>query len=130
MSDIPDIAIDLAHRIGGTKVVAGQRYRQVIVTLTTLRLGTQVYGARKKYQNHRIKLDLIHAPSKTIQNVNNRLRPKGSHYFAFVDINCRICAKLGEEFYYFSDENDLTSITSEIETYQKFFRFLSFIILE
>ena len=129
--DIPDVAIDRAHRIGSTKVIAGRRYRQVIVRFTTWRHRTQVYRARKKAQSHRIKLDLTHARSEAIQNANILLKSKGNNYFAFADINCRVCAKLGEEFYYFSDQNDLirklgsiehstnlnTSITSEIETF-------------
>ena len=75
--DIPDVAIDRAHRIGGPKVVAGKRYLQVIVRFTTWRHRTQVYRTRKKSQNHKIKpnhkikLDLTHARLKAIQNANN-----------------------------------------------------------
>ena len=51
--DIPDVAIDRAHRIGGPKVVAGKRDRQVIVRFTTWRHRTQVYRARKKSRKKR-----------------------------------------------------------------------------
>ena len=129
--DIPDTVIDRAHRIGGTKVIDVRRYWQVIVRFTTWRHRAQVYRARKKSQSHRIKFDLTQARSKAIQNANLLLKPKGTSYFAFADVNRRICAKLREEFYYYSDEGDLirklgnmehqvaskTSSTSELETY-------------
>ena len=89
--DIPDVAIDWAHKIGGPKVVVGKGYCQVIVRFTTWRHQTQVYRVRRKSQNHRIKLDLTHARSKAIQNANNRLQFKDNHYVAFADINCRVC---------------------------------------
>ena len=41
--DIPGVAIDRAHRTEGPKVVAGKRYRQVIVRFTMWRHRTEVY---------------------------------------------------------------------------------------
>ncbi len=94
--DILDTVIDRAHRIGKARVVDGKRYRQVIVRFTTWRHRTQVYRARKKAQSHKINLDLTYYRSKAIQSANSLLKPKGSSYYAFADVNCRMCAKLGK----------------------------------
>ena len=67
-----------------------------------------------------------------LRNANEMLKStKGA--FAFADINCRLCAKIGPDFFYFSTENELIdhlhdmrrngssvfneSGTSEFETY-------------
>ena len=79
-------------------------------------------------QHLRIKLDLTQFRVNTIEKANQILRPKGDKFYAFADINCRICARLGEVFYYISNVDDLTtklgqndhlesSLLSESETY-------------
>ena len=126
--NIPDEVIDRAHRIGKVTKIGAKKFRQVIVKFTTWRHRSEVYKARKKAQHLRIKLDLTQFRVNTIEKANQILRPKGDKFYAFADINCRICARLGEVFYYFSNVDDLiaklghndhleSSLLSESETY-------------
>ena len=130
--DVPDVVIDRAHRIGEVKEIEGRRYKQMIVRFTTWRHRTLVYKARKESKKYRIKLDLTAAKATMLRKANEMLRSmKGA--FAFADINCRLCAKIGPDFFYFTTENELVdhlhdmrrngssvfneSGTSEFETY-------------
>ena len=130
--DAPDVVIDRAHRIGEVKQIEGKRYKQMIVRFTTWRHRSLVYKARKESKKYRIKLDLTAAKATMLRNANEMLKStKGA--FAFADINCRLCAKIGPDFFYFSTENELIdhlhdmrrngssvfneSGTSEFETY-------------
>ena len=108
--------------------IAARKFRQVIVMFTTWRHSSEVYKARKKAQHLRIKLDLTQFRANTVEKENQILSPKEDKFYAFPDINCRICARLGEVFYYFSNVDDLitnlghndhleSSLLSESETY-------------
>ena len=110
---IPDELIDRAHRIGKTKSIDGKKFRQISVSFTTWRHRTTVYQARKKAKNLRFKLDLTRNRFNIIEKANVMLKLKGQCFYAFADINCRLCARIDEEFHYFSDMNDLVSELEE-----------------
>ena len=89
---------DLALNIPDEVIDRARKFRQVIVNFTTWRHCSEVYKARKKAQHLRIKLDLKQFCVNTMEKVNQILGPKGDKFYAFADINCRICARLGEVF--------------------------------
>ena len=114
--DIPDAVIDRAHRIGQAKVVAGKRARQMIVRFTTWRHRSAVYRARKSCNQYKIRLDLTKKRLDTIIKTTQMLHEKGLQGFTFADVNCRLCAKIGNDFHYFKDEDDLTSVIDRLES--------------
>ena len=34
--------------------------------------------------------------------------------FSFADVNCRLCAKIGDKFHYFSDEEDFKGLLAQL----------------
>eukprot|EP00112_Aurelia_sp_Birch-Aquarium-sp1_P020833 Seg546.1 transcript_id=Seg546.1/GoldUCD/mRNA.D3Y31 product="hypothetical protein" protein_id=Seg546.1/GoldUCD/D3Y31 len=112
--DIPDSVLDRAHRIGKHQTVHGKIIHQVIVRFTTWRRKTKVYHARKKCSKYRIKLDLTQKRVKLLEKVNIFLEEKELGY-AFADVNCRLCAKIGNEFHYFQSEEDLLDAIRSLE---------------
>ena len=108
--------IDSAHHIGQAKIVAGKITRQIIVRFTTWRHRTAVYRARKSCNQHKIRLDLTKKRLDTIIKTTEMLQEKGLQGFTFADVNCSLCAKIGNDFHYFNDEDDLTSIIDRLES--------------
>ena len=113
--EIPDAVIDRAHRIGPAKVVAGKRTRQMIIRFTTWRHRTAVYRARKSRDKYKIRLDLTKKRLDTIIKTTKMIEEKGFQGFTFADVNCRLFAKIGKDFHYFNDEDDLTSLIDRLE---------------
>ena len=113
--EIPDAVIDRAHRIGQARVVAGKRTRQMIVRFTTWRHRTAVYRARKSWDKYKIRLDLSTKRLDTIIKTTKMIEEKGFQGFTFADVNCRLCAKIGKDFNYFNDEDDLASLIDRLE---------------
>ena len=96
--NVPDTVIDRAHRIGNR--------HQRIVRFTTWRHRTLVYRARKKPQSpYKIRLDLTKKRLNTVIVTKGVLKAKRLG-FTFADVNCRLCAKIGDKFRYFSDKED------------------------
>ena len=114
--NIPDAVIDRTHGIGQAKIVAGKRTRQMIVRFTTWRHRTAVYRTRKSCNQYKIRLDLTKRRLDTIIKTTEMLQEKGLQGFTFADVNCRLCAKIGNDFHYFNDEDDLTSIIDRLES--------------
>ena len=112
--DIPDSVLDRAHRIGRPQTVRGRIIHQVIVRFTTWRHKTKVYRARKKCPKYRIKLDLTKKRVKLLEKVNAFLEEKELG-FAFADVNCRLCAKIGDQFHYFESEEDLLDVIRSLD---------------
>ena len=52
----------------------------------------------------------------TIIKTTEMLQEKGLQGFTFADVNCRLCAKVGNDFHYFNNEDDLTSIIDRLES--------------
>ena len=105
---IPEDAIDRAHRIGKGRIVAGQRQRQIIVKFTSFKHRTMLYKARKAVSPRvRIYLDLTHARKQILDDINSNIREQQlQDCFAFADVNCRLCVKMGGTFNYVSSYND------------------------
>ena len=112
--DVLDVVIDRAHRIGRPRVVQGKRVHQVIVRFTTWRHRTLVYRARKNCPKYKIKLDLTKKKVETIEKMSEFLARKKLG-FAFADVNCRLCVKIGEEFHHINSEDDLHDIIREYD---------------
>ena len=112
--DAPDVVIDRVHRIGRPRMVQGKRVHQVIVRFTTWRHRTVVYRARKNCTQYKIKLDLTKKMIGTMRKISDLLTRKKLG-FAFADVNCRLCAMIGEEFHYINSEEDLQDIIREYE---------------
>ena len=51
-------------------------------------------------------LDLTASKAALLRSANEKLKSMKS-YFAFADINCHLCAKIGADCFYFPTENDL-----------------------
>ena len=112
--NIPDEVLDRAHRIGQAKVVAGKRVRQMIVRFTTWRHRTAVYRARKASNQYKVRLDLTRTRLDTIIKTTHRIQEKGLEGFTFADVNCRLCAKIGDGFHYFNDMDDFDALTDKL----------------
>ena len=112
--DVPDVVIDRAHRIGRPRIVQGKRVHQVIVRFTTWRHRTLVYRARKNCAKYKVKLDLTKKKVDTIEKISEFLTRKKLG-FAFADVNCRLCVKIGEEFHHINSEDDLHDIIREYD---------------
>eukprot|EP00795_Rhopilema_esculentum_P003884 gene3884-15186_t len=92
----------------------GKRVHQVLVRFTTWRHRTMVYRARKNCTQYKIKLDLTKKRIDTIRKISDLLTRKKLG-FAFADVNCRLCTKIGKEFHYINSEEDLQDIIREYE---------------
>ena len=91
--NVPDTVIDRAHRIGNR---SGNRH-QMIVRFTTWRHRTLAYRARKKPESpYKIRLDLTKKRLSTVIATNDVLQAKKLG-FSFADVNCRLCAKIGDK---------------------------------
>ena len=110
---IPDSAIDRAHRIGQVKESEGKRFRQIIIRFTTWRHRTMVYKARKNSDKYRVRLDLTKKRIKLIGKTNEMLKGRNLNGYTFADINCRLCAKLDDGFYYFEDETEFKDLVKQ-----------------
>ena len=109
--EIPELAIDRAHRIGRVSHAEnGKKYQSIIVRFTTWRFRTQVFKARKKTTKFKIHLDLTRKRIKLLAKANGILHDH-EDFFAMADINCRLCIKLEENrFHYFRSETELIEL--------------------
>ena len=103
------------HHIDPAKVVAGKRTRQMIIRFTTWRHRTAVYRARKSCDKYKIRLDLTKKRLDTIIKTTKMIEEKGFQGFTFADVNCRLCAKIGKDFHYCNNKDDLTSLIARLE---------------
>lgn len=103
--DIPDVVIDRVHHLGRPRIVKGKRVHQVIVRFTIWRHRVLVYRARINCTKYRIKLDLTRRRIEAIDEMNKFLKSKrlGS---AFADVDCRLCAKIGNEIHHITGEEN------------------------
>ena len=102
------------YQIGRPRIVQGKRVHQVIVRFTTWRHRTLVYRARKNCAKYRVKLDLTKRRINTIEKISKFLTRKMLG-FAFADIYCRLCMKIGDEFHHINSEDDLYDIIREYD---------------
>lgn len=112
---IPDEVIDRAHRIGNPKVKNGINIHTMIVRFTTWRHRTTVYRARKASSKYKIRLDLTKKRLNAMVKVSTDLETKKLG-FAFADVNCRLCAKVGDEFVYFNANDDLDALVARFQS--------------
>ena len=112
---ISDEVIYRAHRIGKPKVKNGINIHTMIVRFTTWRHRTAVYRARKVSSKYKIRLDLTKKRLNAIVKVSKDLDTKKLG-FAFADVNCRLCAKVGDKFVYFNANDDLDAFVNRFET--------------
>ena len=117
-ADVPDLAIDRAHRIGRTTTKNGKSSRQMIVRFTTWRHRTKVYRARKTKTsgNYKVHLDITQKRLNMTGRANDWLTENGrANCFAFADVNCRPCLKLEDGFHDFSNESELDELLQPME---------------
>lgn len=113
--NIPDDAIDRAHRIGRVRSVAGKKCQQVILKCTSFYYRTLLYRARKGVQNHRIYLDLTKTRKDLLDQANKYFTERRiGNCFAFADVNCRLCLKLDGEFRYFRSYEEFLSFMGDV----------------
>lgn len=113
--DIPKEVIDRAHRIGKERTVMGQHNRQVIVKFRSFSHRTRLYKARKQVKSHRIYLDLTKSRTTLLQQVNKEINDRRlEDSFAFADINCQLCMKLGKTFRLFLTLNEAVDILDDV----------------
>ena len=105
--NLPDTATDRAHRIG--------RGHQMIVRFTSWRYRTLVYRARRtKDSPYKIRLDLTKKRLNTIVATSDILKVKAIG-ISFADVNCRLCAKIGNKFYYFSNLESFKALLDRLD---------------
>ena len=114
--EVPDAAIDRAHRVGAKKMVNGRSSQQMIVRFTTWRHRSEVYRARKRSKKVKIHLDLTKRRLDLLILANSIMKahPRGNGY-AFADINCRLRVKIGEKYKFFDSEDELKHILKDNE---------------
>ncbi len=113
--NIPDEVIDWAHRIGKPKVKNGMNIHTMIIRFTMWLHRTSVYRARKTGSKYKIRLDLTMKRLNAIVKVSKELDTKRLG-FAFADLNCLLCTKVGENFVYFNVNDDLDEFVSKFES--------------
>ena len=59
-------------------------------------------------------MDLTKKKVETIEKISKFLTRKKLG-FAFADVNCRLCVKIGEEFHHINSEDDLHDIIGEYD---------------
>ena len=114
--DIPENVIDRAHRVGKAyKNHKNVSCHPMIVRFTTWRHHTMVYRARDKSKNakYKFRLDLTKFRYDILKVARSMLITKDGKVtqlgdecpvkYVFVDINCRIVAKLKDESYVYFD---------------------------
>ena len=90
--DIPDVALDRAHRIGKNDP-SGKNVRPVIARFTTFRHRTMFYRARKKLSKNGVHLDLTKERFRLYQKARNLVKSKESVKYVYVDVSCRLKVK-------------------------------------
>ena len=112
---IPDKVIDRAHWIGKPKAKNGINIHTIIIRFTTWGHRTAVCRVRKASSKYKIRLDLTKKRLNAMVKVSNDLDTK-KLVFAFADVNCRLCAKVGDEFVYFNANDDLDAFVARFES--------------
>ena len=74
----------------------------------------QSLSRKKKCPEYRIKLDLTKKRVKFLEKVNEFLK-ENEIGFAFADVNCRLCAKISDQFHHFQSEEDLLDVIRSID---------------
>ena len=110
--DVPDLAIDRAHRIGEAFINnKKESVHPMIVKFTTWRHRSMVYRARDKSKSakQKIRLDLTKSRYNILKEARKliltregkptELGVNGPVNFLFVDINCRLVAKMKDQSY-------------------------------
>ena len=98
--DIPESAIDRAHRIGSRYLDASSNnyYKSIIIRFTTFRHRTMFYRAKNKLKRGvRIKLDLTKSRYALLKRVNDYVTQVPSIKFCYADVNCRLKVKFNDE---------------------------------
>ena len=115
-SEIPDVAIDRAHRIGKayTDKTSGVKCKSVIVRFTSFRHRTMFHHSRKNLKrNVKVKLDLTKKHlifTEAMQVVKNNEAVK----FVMADINCRLKVVFKDDnSLFFSDYDNLRDILNK-----------------
>ena len=90
--DIPDAAIDRAHRIGKgyTDKKSNLSCKSIIVRFTTFRHRTMLYRNRNKLKKAKFKFDLTKKRYDIYTNAINFVNNYSIVNFVMVDINCRL----------------------------------------
>ena len=109
--DIPDAAIDRAHRIpkGYKDREANTLCKSVIVRFTTFRHQTMFYRNRNKLKNNiKVKLDLTRKSYMTFARALESVKKVSIADYVIVDINCsfKVVFKSGRSKF-FSDDDSL-----------------------
>ena len=108
--DIPDVAIDRAHRIGnGYKDrKTNTLCKSVIVRFTTFRHRTMFYRNRSKLKNNaKVKLDLTRKRYMTFTRALESVKKVSIVDYVMVDINCRlkVVFKSGRSKFFIDDDS-------------------------
>ena len=112
--DIPDIALDRAHRFGKNDP-SGKNVRLVIVRFTTFRHRKMFYGARKNLSKNGIYFDLTKKRLTACQKARNLVKSKKFVKYVYVDVNCRSKVKFenNKESFFFSSLSELIDLTDQ-----------------
>ena len=111
--DIPDVALDRAHRIGKNEP-SGKNVRPVIARFTTFRHKTMFYQARKNLAKNGVHLDLTKERFRLYQKAKDLVKSKESVKYVYVDANCRLKVKFeNNKESFFSSINELLDLTDQ-----------------
>ena len=90
--DIPDIALDRAHRIGKNHP-SGKNVRPIIVRFTIFRHRTMFYRARKNLSKNGVHIHLTKERFTLYQKARDLVKSKKFVKYVYVDVNCRLKVK-------------------------------------
>ena len=74
----------------------------------------RIPARRTKDSPYKIRLDLTKKRLNTIVATSNILKVKAIG-FSFADVNCRLCAKIGNKFYYFSNLESFKALLDRLD---------------
>ena len=115
-TEIPESALDRAHRIGPTYTDnnTGKKMQSIIVRFTTFRHRTFLYANRKNIKSGaRIRLDLTKDRYNLLVSARKRVNNCPEVNYVYADINCRLKVKLADESHkFFESMEELNGILS------------------
>ena len=115
-TEIPESALDRAHRIGATYTENNTRKKMqsIIFRFTTFRHRTFLYANRKNIKSGaRIRLDLTNDCYNLLVSARKRVNNCPEVIYVYADINCRLKVKLADESHkFFESMEELNGILS------------------
>ena len=114
---IDDHEYDRIHRIGKIKNINGINFQAIIVKFKGFKERTNVYRARSKRKDSKIKisLDLTQRRAALLHDAYVKTESDPKVKFVFADINCSLCLHTNDnKWRFFNSDKELDKILDEL----------------